>query len=394
MLRSIRNVKREITEHIQTLELSLNSSARALGALNATSLQNGSENYAIDGSKPDMREVFKLRVSQAVLVMDTLFPTLGEGGLVTKDDDVAEAIRTAPSLSLLGVHQSIARVTSKLEQVIQSPWKNELLRNHLYPRAFKRLWLPTTVITTCGLFSLKLFQVNRTVLKDTLFSSWVFVSNAVQDWIFRPIQEMYETVRHRERRLVLMGARSLSSDLESLERMVVNYASNRSMSGSVPDAMGGWGEEQVRNAVRQGDLTVILRDYEREVQHPMRSALTGPLLTLMLIQVQKSKVDLELAMAALDKLLKANELNFGLLAVLPAMGITWGCLRYVRLWIGARSSISAVKARQRFATALWRIQRVLANQSGVSPLTLTGYADNRYSRVSCYDIHSTQTVVH
>jgi hypothetical protein len=33
----------------------------------------------------------------------------------------------------------------------------------------------------------------------------------------------------------------------------------------------------------------------------------------MLIQVQKTKVDVDLAMSALDKLLKSNELNFAFL---------------------------------------------------------------------------------
>jgi len=37
--------------------------------------------------------------------------------------------------------------------------------------------------------------------------------------------------------------------------------------------------------------------------------------------VQKSKVDLEMAMMALDKLLKSNELNFELMAVLPILAI-------------------------------------------------------------------------
>jgi len=43
---------------------------------------------------------------------------------------------------------------------------------------------------------------------------------------------------------------------------------------------------------------------------------------LLLIQVQKTKVDLELAMTALDKLLKANEINFALVTFVPAVYLT------------------------------------------------------------------------
>lgn len=39
----------------------------------------------------------------------------------------------------------------------------------------------------------------------------------------------------------------------------------------------------------------------------------GDLIQMLLIQVQKTKVDVDLAMAALDKLLKSNELNFAFL---------------------------------------------------------------------------------
>ena len=41
--------------------------------------------------------------------------------------------------------------------------------------------------------------------------------------------------------------------------------------------------------------------------------LSGDLIQTLLIQVQKTKVDVDLAMAALDKLLKSNELNFAFL---------------------------------------------------------------------------------
>lgn len=44
--------------------------------------------------------------------------------------------------------------------------------------------------------------------------------------------------------------------------------------------------------------------------------IIGDLIQTLLIQVQKTKVDVDLAMAALDKLLKSNELNFAFLGKL------------------------------------------------------------------------------
>ena len=108
----------------------------------------------------------------------------------------------------------------------------------------------------------------------------------------------------------------------------------------------------VARQVSVGDISVVMRPYEDGLRHPLQAALfgtardasgwgrvrtaahaagactsgaahrtasLGDLVRLMLIQVQKTKVDVEVAMAALDKLLKANELNFTLLTVVPAV---------------------------------------------------------------------------
>ena len=77
-------------------------------------------------------------------------------------------------------------------------------------------------------------------------------------------------------------------------------------------------------------------------------------------QVQKTKVDLELAMQALDKLLKSNEVNFGLLAVLPSVVLTWLAIRKVTTWVGQRASGGARRARRDFERGLWRVERAVA----------------------------------
>jgi hypothetical protein len=49
--------------------------------------------------------------------------------------------------------------------------------------------------------------------------------------------------------------------------------------------------------------------YERELESPIKNALFGDLLSLLLIQVHKAKVDVARAMLALDKLMRANGAN-------------------------------------------------------------------------------------
>jgi nuclear-control-of-ATPase protein 2 len=85
--------------------------------------------------------------------------------------------------------------------------------------------------------------------------------------------------------------------------------------------------------VREGDMSLILKAYENEIKHPLKNAIQGDLIQTLLIQVQKTKVDVDLAMAALDKLLKSNELNFAFLAVAPSMLIAWGGISWInRVW--------------------------------------------------------------
>ena len=84
--------------------------------------------------------------------------------------------------------------------------------------------------------------------------------------------------------------------------------------------------DQLRLQVRDGDLTVVMKSYEQSMRHPFQSVVAGDMVRLVLIQIHKTKVDMEIAMQALDKLLRSNELNFAFLAVVPTllvMGATY-----------------------------------------------------------------------
>jgi len=50
--------------------------------------------------------------------------------------------------------------------------------------------------------------------------------------------------------------------------------------------------QNLSNAIRQGDLTPILRAYEEDIRTPVKSAVTGTLLRSLFIQIQKAKVGL------------------------------------------------------------------------------------------------------
>lgn len=108
--------------------------------------------------------------------------------------------------------------------------------------------------------------------------------------------------------------------------------------------------------VREGDLTAVLKAWEQDIkvgsllfsapalcslsfsarlhfltfimcpswQSPIRSAVAGSLIRTLLIQVQKVKVDVALAMDGIEKMLHSQQLTFGFVGVAPSILVLYG----------------------------------------------------------------------
>lgn len=70
---------------------------------------------------------------------------------------------------------------------------------------------------------------------------------------------------------------------ESLGRMVERF--NAEKLGPIPEER----LEQIRRAAEHGDLSTIMPSYEESIEKPIRNALFGDFIRLVLIQVQKQK---------------------------------------------------------------------------------------------------------
>jgi nuclear-control-of-ATPase protein 2 len=75
--------------------------------------------------------------------------------------------------------------------------------------------------------------------------------------------------------------------------------------------------------IRLGDLTPVQQIYEEDIKSPLRSVVSGTLLRSVFIQVQKAKVDIDNALAGIDKLLKSQELTFAFVGVAPAFALVY-----------------------------------------------------------------------
>lgn len=143
-------------------------------------------------------------------------------------------------------------------------------------------------------------------LVDTVVGFW-------KNWIVKPIGDMLGILRNDDT-LTITSKESLKSDLDSLERMVIDFMKDNHVNVN-PDA--------VRAAVAQGDLTMMMSQYENEIRTPYKLIMRGLLIRSMLIQVQKTKVDGALAINGIDKLLKLQQLLFGILSILPSLFILY-----------------------------------------------------------------------
>ncbi|CAG8584600.1 9040_t:CDS:2 [Dentiscutata erythropus] len=134
------------------------------------------------------------------------------------------------------------------------------------PSVITRWWIPTVLL------SIVTFKIRNQIhwedfqdwlegIKETMVNFW-------NDWIWEPIKGMLDTIRHKENRLALMGKESLSSDLESLERMVLDFAHEQ---------MQFTAEElnELSKRIRDGDLSIVLKAYEQELKRPVKATLTG-----------------------------------------------------------------------------------------------------------------------
>ncbi|KAI9594472.1 ATP synthase regulation protein NCA2-domain-containing protein [Syncephalis fuscata] len=371
-----------LAEQGQVATLDFNQQATAM----ATPMNNELD-HKHAASKPIMSGVKQIRYllsqllhctnhTMQIVLKDAVEKKIPSDWLITVSDMELQPLSAEEvRFSLLTLEEDLEKFKHSNRNILQVDGR---------PHFLTRYWpvLGAGLVIGPSLFSLAIAQRHS-------ITRWIQeAGNTTRDflieWVWRPLQNIYETVRHREGRLNIMGKASLAADLDSLERMVVDLAQEK----------GQMNEQEldlVRQTVRDGDLSIVLREYEKEMKTPLKSALLGHLIRVLLIQVQKGKVDLELAMAALDKLLRANELNFAFLTAAPVILITFGLSHWINQTWRRRQGFSAGIARQEARDWLRRTDRVL--NRCYDPISLNGNGNEpvRQSRIltakSLYQAH-------
>lgn len=215
---------------------------------------------------------------------------------------------------------------------------SKVVRDNGRPSRLVRYWLPAGLLLVSSSTILRIL-INR---KADIFNWIRDLGTTARDfwfnWVVQPVRKVIGTIRHdAQSEIAIMSRDSLKADRESLERMVVDFARDKpalalgeAQTTTTTSTLSDAQIAEIRAKVKEGDVTPVLRAYENDLRQPFVGAIRGDLVRSLLIQVQKTKVDLEVAISGIDALLQSQELVFGFVGLTPGILVTVAVLSYLR----------------------------------------------------------------
>lgn len=245
----------------------------------------------------------------------------------------------------------------------------QFLKLHGHPSPIVRYWIPATILLLSSTTLLRVCLGRKAQIYAWIADVGETVLDFWTNWILEPCKKIMGIIRHDEdSELALMSKSSLKGDRESLERMVVDFARDNNSTLTQLQL------QDVSNKVQEGDLTPVLKAYESDIRRPFIGTVRGDLIRALLIQVQKTKVDIEVAIGGIDALLKSQELVFGFIGVTPGIMVCIATLRWISGISSRRKSLDWSKRRSR--RSLRKIDEIL-NDAEVAPSADSDSLSNR-----------------
>ncbi|KAK7847380.1 protein DGS1, mitochondrial isoform X2 [Quercus suber] len=237
-------------------------------------------------------------------------PGVNQEGSQWTDCEVRDAINL--------IYQNLLKLDSYLSDIVAK---------HRKPRKITLHWIRYTCgavgLSVCSMWVLR----HSSLMGSSDIDKWIgdardstvsFFNDHVEQPLLSIRDELFETFRKRHKGVMEPEEVLLTSN--SLHRMLLAFSEHTQ------------GQKIPENASDQELLEIVMSRYEKELMHPIQNLLSGELARALLIQVQKLKLDIETAMLELDQILKANEINFAILAALPAFFLSLILLMLVRTW--------------------------------------------------------------
>lgn len=169
----------------------------------------------------------------------------------------------APNELLLSLQQTVHKPVMAHAETV-SARLHALSRPSRLTRAWP--WLITVPLGSY-LLVLKLYNSRMTIYNYYNYAKETIIG-FLMDWLIEPTKKIFETLRHGENgdNMRIMSSESLKSDFDSLERMVIQFAKDQSSSSSGNNTLTQEQLEAIGRNVRQGDLSVVLGAYEKDLQ--------------------------------------------------------------------------------------------------------------------------------
>ena len=300
---------------------------------------------------------WKTIVSKSITLMESVLrhATASDTGVSQFETLIFSKVEEATPVADEGDVQRPAHLATKLHllHAIYMPQFSENMRNlkkeYGRPSRLTRYWIPGLALALSSSTLLKvLFSRKAKII------TWIHDFGATSrdfwfNWVVEPIRKTIGTIRHdKESEIAIMSKDSLIGDRESLERMVVDFAVDNS-GGNLSEAAIA----DIRAKTKTGDLTPVLLAYEKDLRRPFVGTIKGDLIRALLIQIQKTKVDVEVAIGGIDSLLKSQELVFAFVGLTPSILI---CLAVSR-WLGGVVTGRSGRKRGKTQTRMVRVLR-------------------------------------
>ncbi|CAI1783962.1 hypothetical protein SEUBUCD646_0P04160 [Saccharomyces eubayanus] len=232
------------------------------------------------------------------------------------------------------------------------------LKKFTKPSVLTRYWPSMLLCLLYGPSSIMTIWNSRYVIQDFIRNNVVdFAKGLVLNWLWTPLKQVWSTVRHDEGSAISVTSQeTLNSDMDSLTRMIVSFVVDNS--NSAPDQTID--PILLSSKVEHGDLTEFMEIYESQLHHPIKNIATGGLVRSLLIQLQKTKVDGSMALNGIDKMLKSQQLVFGVVALSPALVILYSVTVALKRFIKLGNIWSNVKRyKEQISISLNNVERIL-----------------------------------
>ncbi|XP_048135977.1 protein DGS1, mitochondrial isoform X2 [Rhodamnia argentea] len=238
-------------------------------------------------------------------------PTVIQEGSQWTDREIGDAVNL--------VYQNIQKLESYLSFEVAK---------YKMPRKVTQYWISYTC-GAVGFAACSMWLVRHSSLMGSSdINNWIreardstlsFFNDHVEQPLLSIRDELFETFRKRHESAMELEEVHLTA--ESLHRMLQAFSEQAE------------GQKLPEDASDQQMLEIVMARYEKELMHPVKNLLSGELARALLIQVQKLKLDIETAMLELNQILRANEINFAILAALPAFFLSLILLMIMRAWL-------------------------------------------------------------